>query len=252
MNKKLLEEIHAHMISEFPREACGLLVANGRKQRYVPCRNMATSPSEHFILNPEDYADAEDSGKIIGIVHSHPNEASRPSDADKASCEATDLPWHIFSVYKMLDEPGQPVKITGDTAITPTGWEAPLLGRQFSFGTLDCFTLLRDFYHREMGIDLPDFDRTGKDKFWERGEDLYMDNFKKFGFVVADGPMEKGDLILMNVRSPIVNHVGVFLGDVHGVGSYLFLHHPYGALSTRDVYGGYWAEITRCVLRYAK
>ena len=38
-----------------------------------------------FVLNPEDYAAADDTGEIIGIVHSHPKTAPVPSEADKVS-----------------------------------------------------------------------------------------------------------------------------------------------------------------------
>jgi proteasome lid subunit RPN8/RPN11 len=62
MNKANRAAIEAHAIGEYPREACGLLVRAGRKEIYVPCRNIASTPNEHFRLAPEDYAAAEDRG----------------------------------------------------------------------------------------------------------------------------------------------------------------------------------------------
>jgi hypothetical protein len=32
----------------------------------------------------------------------------------------------------------------------------------------------------------------------------------------------------------------------------LILHHLHGRLSSRDVYGGYWREVTRDVIRFVK
>lgn len=59
---------------------------------------------------------------------------------------------------------------------------------------------------------------------------------------VAD--IRVGDVIVMQVRAPVPNHAGVYIGDG------LMLHHLYNRLSSRDVYGGYWQECTRIVLRH--
>ncbi|BCV05749.1 MAG: hypothetical protein CM15mV115_250 [Caudoviricetes sp.] len=45
---------------------------------------------KYFIIDPDDWADCEDNGEIIGIVHSHPTGFIYPSDNDKASCEFLD------------------------------------------------------------------------------------------------------------------------------------------------------------------
>ncbi|MCA4074882.1 C40 family peptidase, partial [Pseudomonas kurunegalensis] len=97
MRKHIIAAVQAHAAAEYPRECCGLIVAIGRAQRYVPCENTATEPAEEFRISPEQYAAAEDMGEVIGIVHSHPNATSRPSPRDLAMCEATGLPWHILS-----------------------------------------------------------------------------------------------------------------------------------------------------------
>ena len=81
MNKTLTKQIQAHAAAEFPRECCGVVIAEGGRQKYVPCRNDASTPSEHFIINPEDLADAEDRGAIRVIVHSHPDTPAQPSMA---------------------------------------------------------------------------------------------------------------------------------------------------------------------------
>lgn len=230
------QHILEHAIAEYPREACGLVAVVRGKQRYLPCRNMAESYAENFVLHPEDYAKAEELGEIMAVVHSHPDMPNRPSEADKVMCGRGDVPWFIVGVNKQGD--------TTDIArYDPEGYEAPLVGRQFAHGVLDCYTLIRDYYARELDITLPDFERA--DNWWNKGEDLYMEHFRDAGFEPIKGAISKHDVILMQIRSPKVNHGAVFLGDPD-----IMLHHMYGRLSSRDVYGGWFQEATRVIIRH--
>lgn len=239
MKPKTLDAIREHALADYPREACGLVVVKKGRERYIPCRNLATTASEHFVLSPEDYARADEQGQIVAVVHSHPDVAARPSEADRVACEASRLPWLIVSIVKGDD--GAPV--AGEIAeIEPCGYEAPLVGREFSHGVLDCYTLVQDWYRRELGVELPHFDRP--DNWWNTGGDLYMQNFAKADCVPASKPMKRGDIILMAIRSRVANHAAVYLGNG------LMLHHLYGRLSSRDVYGGMWAEKTMLIVRH--
>jgi proteasome lid subunit RPN8/RPN11 len=85
-----------HALAEAPREACGLLLRQGRKRSYWPCRNISPEPLDTFIIEPEDWADAEDSAdEILAIVHSHPGGTTDPGPADQEWCSQSELPWHI-------------------------------------------------------------------------------------------------------------------------------------------------------------
>jgi proteasome lid subunit RPN8/RPN11 len=237
MEESTIEAIRAHAAVDHPREACGLVIVERGRERYVPCRNTATTASEHFVLPADDYAAAEERGEILAIVHSHPDASPSPSDADRVSCEASGLPWHIVSW------PGGEIR-----TIEPCGYEAPLVGRQYAHGVLDCWSLIRDWYARERGVALPDVAR--RDGWWNDGvSDLYTRHYAECGAIAipADEPLEVGDVILMQIRSKndVPNHGAVYIGNTQ------ILHHPYKRLSTRDVYGGYWRECTRMILRYA-
>lgn len=254
MKTKTIDDIRVHAIKEYPRECCGVVIAQGRKEIYVACRNDA-SGTENFILNPHDYMEAEDRGKIITIVHSHADYPSTPSQADRVACEASSVPWFIISVRK----DGELVTTHDFQLISPTGYKAPLVGRRFYHGVLDCYTIIRDWYERQRNIIIPDFERA--DQWWETEQELYIDNFEKAGFykIPEDAKLLPGDVILMQLRSKRTNHAGIFLDteplkeDPHlHIVPNAMLHHVYGMLSERVVYGGYWKDITRLVVRYGK
>lgn len=235
MKLRTENDFRAHAAAEYPRECCGLVVAVHGKDQYVPCRNLAENSADNFVLSPEDYAAAEDIGDIIAVCHSHPDATNQPSEADKVVCGRGTLPWHIVSVNK-----------AGETSdiitYAPADYEAPLVGRQFAHQVLDCYTLVRDYYARTLGINLLDFQR--QDHWWNKGEDMYMQHFRDAGFEPIKGDIKLHDVIIMQVRSPVANHAGVYIGEG------LMLHHMYNRLSTREVYGGYYQEVTRIIVRH--
>ena len=245
---EVYEAIKAHMISEAPREACGLVVETLKGTRYIPCHNAAVS-GEDFKLTNQDWIAAEELGEIVGIIHSHPDESAEPSEADRKACEEHGIPWVICSVREG--------KITEVKVLRPSGWKAPLVGRNFYHGVLDCLTLIQDWFLRERGIVLKDYER--EDDWWSKGGNMYVDLFEETGFVNMgqNANLQVGDVILMQIRSKVPNHGAIYIGDsklteapeLHNVYDAM-LHHLYGRLSTREVYGGYWRQITTHILRH--
>lgn len=241
------KEAIQHANACYPNESCGLLIAGV----YYPCRNDAKNPKEHFIVNSEDYANALENGDLEAVIHSHCDYPAKPSDADKQGCLESDVPWGIISV--------------SDKGYKAHAWfrpedfsDAPLVGRAFYHGVHDCLAVILDYYKRELGIDLGSFDR--EDNWWNEGKDLYRELLPRSGFRKINPSVDghkTGDVVLMQIRSPVPNHAGVFLEDGK-LGSEtcvdtvpcVILHHMYGQLSRRDVYGGYYLEKTVSVWRY--
>jgi proteasome lid subunit RPN8/RPN11 len=218
-------------MQELPREACAVIIIEKGRERLVICKNVSVV-NDQFILDPLGYAAAEDRGEIIGIVHSHCFVSSRPSGADRVACEASGLEWHICSVP------------TGSWfSFKPDGYKAPFVGREFCHGVLDCYSLIRDYFKETLSIEIPDFERDFE--WWELGQSLYLDNFKKAGF--REVPMKEikaHDVLLMQIHSRIVNHGAVYLGND------LMLHHLSKRLSAREVFGGYYKKHTQKVVRH--
>jgi len=234
VKENLLKYFRAHTQEEYPKEACGFIIVNSRgREQYYKAKNIAESAEEHFIIDPISYADAEDLGEIIGICHSHPDETCIPSETDRVSCEATNKPWHILSwpLNKLY-------------SWEPEGYEAPLIGRSFSHGVLDCYTLVKDYYKRELNIELQNY--FHQNDWWEKGENLYVDNFKDQGFIEINdkNDIQKYDAFLIKLLSSVSNHAAIYIGGD------TILHHVYGRLSNRQTYSGYWRKHTTHHLRH--
>lgn len=230
--ESLKPEMLEHARQVTPAEACGLVAVVKGRQKYFPCTNLGELGQ--FILDPKDYARVEALGEIVAVFHSHPKTAAEPSDADKTSCESSGLPWVICNP-----------DLETWVQFSPSGYQAPLIGRQYCYGVLDCGQLLRDWYKKEYGLTFPDLVLPNNSRSWHESPYLY-ETLINFGFKEIDKQdIRRGDSLLMCLgRSQRPNHGAIYLGDN------LILHHLSGRLSSRDFYNDYWIRTTHSALRY--
>ncbi|THD29755.1 MAG: phage tail protein [Flavobacterium johnsoniae] len=247
--------IFIHASDVYPEECCGVIV----NDQYIACRNVAPTiydkigkvkqdKTTNFEIHPEDLANAEDMGSIQAYVHSHPDGTTRATELDLHQIELHKKPWFICSF------PDWDI-----TEYQPYGYTAPLLGRNFFHGWQDCYSLVLDFYQRELDITLPNFKRD--DAWWENKENvsLYVENYRSAGFYQVESP-QYGDVLICRVgRTEHPNHAVIWLGDRWHfksedtpacVGNSLILHHMYDAKSIREVYGHEWQSRTVLILRH--
>jgi len=224
----------AHAKEQDPRESCGLLIDKKGKEKYFPCKNLSNWSNQCFIIDPVDYAKAEDSGKILAVIHSHPTTQPIASQADMISCEDTKLPWHI--VNPKTEQWGY---------YEPSGYKPPLIGRHWVWGITDCWSLVRDWYKEQLGITLRDWNRpTTPEEFI--ADPMFERCAWRTGFrqLRPEEKLENGDLLFMSIMATGLNHVAIFLdGDV--------LHHLADRISCKEPYNEWLLKCTGMRLRYA-
>jgi len=223
-----------HAKEQDPKESCGLLLEIKGKEKYFPCKNLSTYSQQCFIIDPNDYVKAEESGNILAVIHSHPVTPPTASQADKISCEDSKLPWHI--VNPKTEQWGY---------YEPSGYKPALIGRPWVWGVTDCWSLVRDWYKEEKNIILRDWDRpTTPQQFLEKP--LFESCAWRTGFreLRPDEKLINGDVLLMSILSPTLNHVAIFLdGDV--------LHHLADRISCKEPYNQWLLKCTGKRYRYA-
>ena len=224
----------AHAKEQDPKESVGLLLNIKGKEIYFPCRNLALTAHQCFILDPEDYVKADEAGQITGIVHSHPTTPAVASEADKLSCENSGLPWYIVNP-----------KTETWGFYEPSGYKAPIIGRPWVWGVTDCWSLVRDWYKENKNIELRDWQRPLtveeflKDPMFERC--AWRTGFRELR---PEESLKNGDLLFMSILNPGLNHVALFFdGDV--------IHHLTDRLSCREPYSEWLLKCTGKRLRYA-
>jgi len=198
-------EMRAHAAAEWPRESVG---AVDRYGRYRPLRNVHATPERAWDAGDQVCLADED---LAAIVHSHPSGAEWPSRADLESQIAAGTPYGV-------------VPVTGGAARRPFFWPVspPLLGRPYRHGVTDCYTLVRDWYARNRGLDLP---AVAYDWRWDEDSaelDLYASWRRRLGWARVDPSAARpGDAVLLRMAGGgVANHAGVLLEDG------ALLHHP--------------------------
>lgn len=224
MTPYLLAQARAHANHAYPFESAGVVIEVGGKAVYRGIASISTGPDQ-FDMDPDELAMAEDEGRLLGYIHSHPDGPVTPSEADRKGCNASGLPWWV------IEYPGE-----GWTRLDPAGRKQE--GRQFVMGVDDCWSLVREHF----GISR-DFER--EEEFWKRSETPHLLHMTAAGFAeVPRSEMQPGDVILFAVLGNLANHCAVYMGGG------TMLHHLPGRLSRIDFIDGKWqSRITHVVRR---
>lgn len=229
-----LIDIETHFREEYPKEGCGLLGIKTGQLHWLPCTNHATTNTD-FQMDSVQYLKYSMEYTIVGIVHSHPDLDSTPSETDIKVCNAVSIPYYIFG-YPDMDL----------TVLTPEHDNTELYGRSYEFGVTDCFEAMRD-YLKSVNIELKPrilFEAN----WWEKDEKIdYFspEVIKNWGGIeVPLNEAQENDVFIFSVYSDVANHCAVYLGND------IIFHHAENRLSTKENLYPYWAKFLTGVYRY--
>ena len=216
------KEIIKYLFDKYPEEGCGLLVNKRGKSTWIPCENIAEDKKENFVISSTDYIKASLSGDLMAVVHSHPDGSAELSEHDKKTSNFLGVPYIVYSLPEVEK-----------TVYTPEYSRNTFVGREYSFGENDCYSLVRDYYREKLNINLPT--TVFEDDWWEKGFNYFDDLFEPFGFEKVD-TLQENDVIVFRMMAQVPNHCGVYLGED------LFLHHAVNRLSCRESINSVWRK----------
>ncbi|RKQ97159.1 cell wall-associated NlpC family hydrolase [Kushneria sinocarnis] len=200
------DQIRDASIAAYPNEAAFLILADGECRQVNNC---ADDPTSTFRVSKRQMAAAHRRG-LLAVVHSHPDYPQCPSEGDMRSQMAMGVPWGVIAT--------DGVNATEITWFGDQVERQPLIGRGFVHGVTDCYSLIRDYYWLEQGIELPDFPRSWE--WWRNGQDLYRDGVEQAGFEqIEAGDVRPGDMLWMQINSKVPSHGAIYMGGD------LIMHH---------------------------
>ena len=250
LTSKIKQQIIAHAQQSPNLEVCGLIC----EDIIFVCDNIAENPKEEFVISTDYFDKVNNLISVTSIYHSHCSD-SQPailSGADISNSKASKLPYLLYHTafgqwdyydpsdiypYPLIPNPHSPKELEY------------YLGWRFEYNRSDCYTLFRSYYKGMLGIELPDFPRGDIEETTSPDWDMFRSNFEKVGFrqLAADEPLQASDVILMCIVGDRIHHAAILLDPstgkaLHNLGE--------GRLSEVFMYGGYWVERTRAVIRY--
>lgn len=122
-----------------------------------------------------------------------------------------------------------------------------LVGLRFTgLGERDCFELVKDFFHDNFEIEIPDFARPND---WRSNEtDLIRQCYPHSGFEMLttwkSSDLRPGDILAIMIGESNPNHLAIVVDDAQ------ILHHLAGRMSNVEPLRDFWLNNTAFVLRH--
>ena len=170
---------------------------------------------------------------IIGIVHNHIDASPEPGETDIQQCNVLGIPYYIFSYPEMELKVLQPENNYTD-----------LYGREYKFGTVDCFEAMRDYLITK-NITIPPR-ALFEDDWYDKGLDYFSSEvIKSWGGQPVDlDKIQENDVLIFRVQEIVNNHCGVYIGND------IFYHHAVNRLSCKENLYPFWYQYLEGAYRY--
>ena len=118
---------------------------------------------------------------------------------------------------------------------------AGLVGRKWSYGKNDCYSLIKDFY-KLLGIELPEFERP---EDFRCCESIWLDQLPKHNFYEVNFDNRRpNDLLIFRLGTKTPMHAAIL------VSGEMILHQRGGAVSCTEHLSLYYVKHVDSVFRY--
>lgn len=240
ITEEIKESIKKHALEEFPNECCGLIINNDNNIKALRCKNISDYPTEHFIINPKDYLRAESIGKIIAYYHSHSNNNPDFSKADIIVSENSKIPAILFTNNELK-------------TYNPKNIKTPYEGRPFQPYFFDCFSLVKDYYSRELNINLTELKCQEREEIskwpnvsYNNSSNFTLKNhFLSNNFIEIKGKYKKHDILLCRpLGIKCASHCIIYLGNN------MVLHQLLNSISKKELLLEYWKNRIVNIMRH--
>lgn len=204
MNTLIQNQIKKIVSHNKETESCGLILND---TVVFPCRNAALNKKNNFQINEKDYLKASLRGQITACYHTHIGEIKEFSMRDRITSVSLKIPMILYHV-------------PSDTFYSIKNDNLSYLSHPFEYEKNDCYTLVRDYYQKELNINLPKI--INYNDFFAHFEDNIKETYEKYGFKkVGMEEIRKHDILLFNFYRTITPpHFAIYLGNGY------ILHHP--------------------------
>jgi proteasome lid subunit RPN8/RPN11 len=210
----LLQQIIKIADSSPHAEVGGIISGNS----VIQLKNTCVAPEDGYIPNSEKYLKFLMSDRVDCFWHTHVNDRLTFSHYDlNAVHQGGSVPWLLYNQPFAAWEYKDP------------NYQIPYLERPWQHCWTDCYTLIRDFYRRELLIELPLPHHNGVDLPWLQSDwnEPIINLSKYFDKLEPGSQLQQYDLVLFNgLFNPA--HSGILLNTRSGMS---LLHHFYRKFS---------------------
>jgi cell wall-associated NlpC family hydrolase len=203
ITNELKFKIKEYSLLNKSEESCGLILNIHNSLDIYKCRNISYHKKNHAILNPYDYIKASKLGKIVGHFHSQPTGEISYLDYINASGH------NLNSIIYIIDK---------DKFYLINPDKKDYLNLDYKCGVSDCYSLVRNYFKKELNIQLNDYNR--EDGWWKVNPNLILENFtKEDGIEVEFKDIKVNDILAFEIAGATC-HFAIYLGNN------FILHHP--------------------------
>lgn len=210
IDSKELDMFKSYCLANLNKESCALIYKQNNNLLINICDNVSFKPQKYFEISNSDYIKVSRKGEIVGLIHSHiTNKQFKFSILDKTIAEGHNINSIIYNV-----------KTDTFHEYVPTGnFKNEYVGRDFKWGQSDCFSLVADYYNKEINIDInvitKNRDRSIFISDYVKNKEYIKDAYK-YGFRILsnNNELEENDILFMKDNdSSYPSHLGIYLGN---------------------------------------